>query len=369
MNSAIGGRVRGLIDSVSPRVTQAALSEQIEMTPDALSRALNGTRGFAASELARISERFNVSMYWLATGQEDPGRTLLAARHEYDHETGTHKRVDLERSLGAREAIELVYRQAFPEPARPDPLPFRTAAELRALLGQDFAPNFAERIEQLAGIDVVRIEGLHSDLSLVVSGRRCIALQPTPNWFYQNWSMAHELGHLVLGDQTDPERLGAGTEPAANRFAAELLLPEAQMRSVDWTRLTPEEFAKLLWQWGVSTKSIEVRLRSLHIRPSAELAELLTQTTQSVLRRHLQLQPTKNLFSDEMGDRMQAASTRRFPGELLDAHSRGVAEGRLHAGSLAWMLGVEESQIELGREAEVSAVGADDLAELLGLSR
>ncbi|RGE21972.1 ImmA/IrrE family metallo-endopeptidase [Leucobacter sp. wl10] len=250
MTSSVGDRVKGLIRAAQPQLTQAAVAAQVEMTPDTLSRALNGSRGFAASELARVSEVFGISMYWLATGKEDPRRSLLAARHEYDHETGLHKRVDLEKSAEAREAIELVYQQGFPEPAELVPLRVRTPEEMRAALGSGFVIDFADRIERELEIDVLRFEGLHTALSLIVAGRRCIALQPSPNWFYQNWSLAHELGHLILGDQTDPEQVAASTESAANRFAAELLLPETEMRSIEWQTLQAEGLAELLWEWG-----------------------------------------------------------------------------------------------------------------------
>lgn len=367
MTSAIGERVKGLIHSAQPQLTQAAVAAQIEMTPDAFSRALNGARGFAASELARLSEYFGVSMYWLATGREDPGRALLAARHEYDHEAGLHKSADLEKSSEAREAIELVYQQGFPDAKPISPLPVRTPEDVRTALGEGFVFDFADRVEQKLGIDVVRFEGLRTALSLVIAGRRCIALQPSPNWFYQNWSLAHELGHLVFGDQTSLERVTTNGERSANQFAADLLLPEATMRSIDWTRVQAHELAELLWQWGVSTKSVGFRLSTLRLESSALVSELLTQTTQAVIRRHYS-PGSRSVFSDEMGDRMQAASTRRFPGELLEAHSRGVEAGRLHVGSLAWMLGVAEDEIEPLREEVTVAIESDELARLLGHS-
>ncbi len=55
-----------------------------------------------------------------------------------------------------------------------------------------------------------------------------------------NWTIAHELGHIYLGHKTDGKR----EQSEADRFAAELLLPEAVIRFLDCSRgerVTPEE--------------------------------------------------------------------------------------------------------------------------------
>jgi len=51
--TTIGSRVRSAMQGAG--MQQKQLAERVGMTPDALSRALNGQRGFAALELADIA--------------------------------------------------------------------------------------------------------------------------------------------------------------------------------------------------------------------------------------------------------------------------------------------------------------------------
>ena len=85
--ATIGDRARTAMRSAGFR--QKQLAERVGMTPDALSRALNDQRGFAAVELAAIATELNADVHELITGFPDPHRLVLSARHSYDHETGT----------------------------------------------------------------------------------------------------------------------------------------------------------------------------------------------------------------------------------------------------------------------------------------
>ncbi|HCT63896.1 MAG TPA: hypothetical protein DIC60_01225 [Lachnospiraceae bacterium] len=48
------------------------------------------------------------------------------------------------------------------------------------------------------------------------------------NYARRNWSIAHEIGHIYLGHKTD----GPQEEIEANFFAAQLLMPEAVLRTI-----------------------------------------------------------------------------------------------------------------------------------------
>jgi Zn-dependent peptidase ImmA (M78 family)/transcriptional regulator with XRE-family HTH domain len=77
------------------------------------------------------------------------------------------------------------------------------------------------------------------------------------------WSVAHELGHLVMHH---PIKAFAGDlEDQANRFAAELLLPEAGIRSELSTPLTFEKLAILKGKWRVSMQSLIRRAKDLAV--------------------------------------------------------------------------------------------------------
>src|SRR5699024_7372806 len=126
------------------------------------------------------------------------------------------------------EDIQLAYGQAG------DVLESRSlpsgVEEVRSLLHPDFVRRFIEHLGAIE-VDVVRLDEVANDYSFTVESRSVIVLNATGNWFRENWSLAHELGHLALGhvgvlaveDRTVPE------EGAANAFAAELLLPETRL--------------------------------------------------------------------------------------------------------------------------------------------
>lgn len=86
------------------------------------------------------------------------------------------------------------------------------------------------------------------------------------------FNVAHELGHLLMHE--DQAHGDLQIEREANQFAAELLLPEAVMRTIlppriDWSRL-----ARLSTEWGVSVKSLVYRGQELGIysEPTARRA-------------------------------------------------------------------------------------------------
>jgi hypothetical protein len=138
---------------------------------------------------------------------------------------------------------------------------------------------------------VIRVPGLSTDYSLTIGGRGVILLVSTSNWFRNNWSAAHELGHLALGHRAERNDEQANEGPV-DTFAAALLLPGDLMWSVDW-------------------KSVD----------NSGLAEFVWGTTDPTMRR-------------------EAESTRcRFPLRLLSDLARRVEAGQADPAALAWMFG------------------------------
>ncbi|MCM3883985.1 XRE family transcriptional regulator [Frankia sp. R82] len=365
---SIGERVLEQISQARPGARQQDIAREIDMTPDAFSRALNDRRAFSSIELARLADLLGADLHWMITGRADPYRLVVAARHTFDHATGR-------RDVPAREAdqrlladIALAYRQAYPEPRlapqtlAPPPLP-SGPREIRAVLGDDFVRPFAERLEARLGIGVVRLPGLSTAYSLSIGGHRVIVLPGTGNWFRENWSLAHELGHLVLGHHEDgaSEAESNRRESAANAFAADLLLPRELLVQVEWASLDSAGLADMVWQRGVSIDALARRLNAVHGELPTLVGEWAGQKTQRLLRRHWE----SRTGEDEITLRMQAAARRRFPLELTEAHLAGIATGALGKETLAWMLGVDPDEVEVDMPS-APEVNVDDLVEVLG---
>ena len=360
MNPSIGQRVLGALPEGTP---QKEIARQVGMTEDAFSRALRGQRGFSALELARLAEVLDQDIHLLITGEPDPNRLVVSGRHNFDKETWTRSIDGEQGDKPILSDVLLAYRQAEAvyslEPSRvPEDL-----ASAREALGEGFVRPFIERLAAL-GIDTVRLPGLSTAYSLQIGSRDVIVIPETGNWFKENFDLAHELAHLVLGHEgvmAVEGREVSREEAAANQFAAELLLPEPELRDIDWSGLSSHELAALIWQWGVSTYTVKVRLENLRLPVPPETRSLLDLSTQRLLRRYWkQSEP-----GDPITERMTRASARTFPSWLKDAHLEGVALGKLQKGTLAWMLGVDPETLEVD-EPSVPTMSDSDLMSLLG---
>lgn len=362
-NDEIGRRVRESLGGA----TQYEVATAVGMTPDAFSRSVNGQRAFSSVELAAIADALDVSVYWLVTGKPDPANTRVAARHLYDRDSHTRSVPDFERDRETLESVVLAYAQAYPD-GNPNAGSWSVPdnpADLRRILGDSFVLPFIERIEGRLGVDVVRLPELSHNYSMVTSDFAVIAIRATGNWFYENFSLAHELGHLSAGELD-----GEGTtadEASANAFAAELLLPEDCLRKMDWD-VAPEEVADRLWRWGVSCDTLANRIDYLELGlPSSIMDKLRSLTTQGFLRRywHAPENPGGEPV-DRITERMEQAAARRFPHHLEVAHVARITDGRVGSKTLAWILGVREATLGL-ESTQPRPVDDQVLAQALGL--
>jgi len=101
-------------------------------------------------------------------------------------------------------------------------------------------------------------------------GRPVIRLRASDALVRQRFSCAHELGHLFLhgeGHHFRDDNATLGTDPkevAANRFAADLLMPANWVQELNWPEIDLVGSAR---SFGVSQAAMEVRLRSLRMIP------------------------------------------------------------------------------------------------------
>lgn len=351
---AIGERIRS---RMTPGLSQRQLATHVGMTPDALSRALNGQRGFASVELAKIADVLGEDVYWLITGQKDPLRVNVAARHAWDALRFQRVNPGRESDEEILENVVRVYREAYPEgPPSSEDLP-TGPDDVRRMLGDGFVRPFAAVVERRLGIDVVRVPNLSTDYSMRIGDRGVILLASTPNWFRGNWSLAHEIGHLALGHHASSAEAEQNERPA-DAFAASLLLPSALVRSVDWATVDGPTLARFLWASGVSTEVLRHRLSNLRIGVSDRVQGWLREPTQRLLRAHVRVLASADGWGDPLADREQDSSARRFPLGVLAALRERVEAGDADPHLLAWVLDVPVDEIDFpepDEEAEADA--------------
>ena len=211
----------------------------------------------------------------------------------------------------------------------------RAAARARAALGEDFVSCFYDRVESALGVEVIVVPLRGDGYSLTLGGHKVIVLAATGHWFRSNFTLAHELGHLLV--EGIPPQDGKTAENVANAFAADLLMPVEIIRTIDWAQAKAATVARVIWDLGVSTQALEVRLRFLGIAPGNEARSALAMSTEALLRGS----PAPTVAPPAaVTARMEYSARRRFPERVVTGLRRAVADGRAPRASLSWVLGL-----------------------------
>jgi Zn-dependent peptidase ImmA (M78 family)/DNA-binding XRE family transcriptional regulator len=141
--------------------------------------------------------------------------------------------------------------------------PLLVASRTRALLGySDEEPigNLTRRLERI-GVTVVKAslpsEGVfgYSTWTNEKVPRPLIALNHNQTPYKLRWTLAHELGHLVLGHEYE-SLLPDEAEEQADAFAGELLAPTSQLRQDLKAGTTLSALSYLKTKYGVSISGL-----------------------------------------------------------------------------------------------------------------
>ena len=278
--SAAGLSLRDLQARIGDRVTAQAIGkyERNEDVP-------------SSSVLIALSDGLGVSLDYLAGDQ-----SMVLEGVEFRKKQITSKKQQAQVEAQALHLIEryLMVEEILALPSaewdkpRGSPYPVRelgdvdrAAASLREHwnLGIDPIPNLIELLEE-RGIKVLVLDSADNIDGLAAQVRRSrgepvrvIVIRKGVHGERQRFSLAHELGHMVMDIEGD-EKLA---EKAAHRFAGALLMPAEALwsnvgthrNSIGWSEL----FA-LKKLFGVSIQAITYRCRDLGIFP-ASLSERL----------------------------------------------------------------------------------------------
>lgn len=149
------------------------------------------------------------------------------------------------------------------------------------------------KLARSRGARIVRVSGNEADIDgfLYREGEKVvIGVNRDQARVRQRFTIAHELGHLLLHDHGQvyvdrgfrvrlrSGRSGEGTdleEMDANRFAAELLMPidflrkDLANREFDWA--DDDGLRALAKRYGVSTQALAIRLNGLGYTPAVEI--------------------------------------------------------------------------------------------------
>ena len=322
----------GLVERVRELITRSGASQGdfariIGLDDSKLSKALGGSRRFSSLDLANIADTQKVTVDWLLTGQQ-PVLARSAAG-------------------GARQAIEQADEIAelrenaaligFAQPWRPVTVQIGDggwAEQGRALAeaalqrvheaGYDGTEaDLATVVEEAFGADVaVTASGPGFDGLSVSSGDVTLILLTTTTMpARQRFTLAHELGHLLAGndqemlhldpDVDDSARRDDTAEVRANAFAEAFLMPAGAMAEAVSGHLDRSGFVRLVGDRRVSPRVLARRLADLGLIDAGEHEEYRSMTTAQAAG----LGDWSRAFSQAM----DAASRERAPGLLRSA--------------------------------------------------
>jgi Zn-dependent peptidase ImmA (M78 family)/transcriptional regulator with XRE-family HTH domain len=221
--------------------TQADLADLVGLDRTAIVKIEAGTRKVSATELVAIASALERPIDWFVV--ESPAAVI--SRRRDPAVGGFSRRLDLALERIARDVAFLVDRGVLARPerdaVRDAPKSFQDAENLahstRVEAGQPDGPllDLQAVCERLGLLAFSLAPGPDAgDAAYVEVGDLGVAIiNGTTEPGRRRFSLAHELGHHLVGDAYEPEpRLGAAdTERMFNVFAAHFLMPRSAVQS------------------------------------------------------------------------------------------------------------------------------------------
>ena len=139
-----------------------------------------------------------------------------------------------------------------------------------------FADLSGEERDEVAAVGHYGLSSLTGE-----NGRPTIGYFPSSG-DRQRFTLAHELGHLVMHCVTMP---GVDQEKESDRFAGALLMPESAARRVLNQAMTLRDFAVVKAEWGISIQALVMRAFHLELIGSERRVSLYKQISARGWRR------------------------------------------------------------------------------------
>ena len=353
-------RVRDLIQASG--LSQRDFALRIGLDDSKLSKSLGGTRRFSSLDLARIAEACDVTVDWLITGEEPP---LALAARTTGGSAGAAIKAAKRYSTLRSDITALGYSQPWRAPSvdfaegtwakQGERLAAAAAAVITKAGHTIEGANLPELVEQVFGADVAAVE-LGSDFDgIAVSSPevKLVVLATSHVPARQRFTLAHELGHLLSGDDQevhldrdvyDKTQSKDPSEQRANAFAAALLMPAERLaQAVGTTGLTETAFATLACELAVSPLALAIRLLKLRLIDSGSCD------------RYTRISAAKaaNLAGrgEELARRTVAAATPRAPGLLVRDTYAAYEAGKSTLRPYAALIGVETDALRNALES------------------
>lgn len=361
--TSIADRVRDVIQASG--LSQRDFGARIGLDESKLSKSLKGTRRFSSVDLARIAELSGRTVDWFVTGA-DPQLTVAARTS--DGNAAEVLRIARRYGGMRTDMIALGFAQPW-QPISVDlengtyraqgyRLAEAASARLAAADIPRWGPGFLDAVESAFGVDICVAEigaGQKFDgLAVSADGVKLIVLITSAVPARQRFTLAHELGHLLAGDDQgihlDEDIFGPAqrrdpSEQRANAFAAAFLMPEATLReAVEAGGFGKATFAELVCDLVVSPSALAYRMLDLRLIDSGLCDDYcrLTAAKAAALAGR----------SADYSRQVIAARTTRPPGLLVRDTYAAYEQGLATLRPYATLAGLDEAGLQAALESD-----------------
>lgn len=365
--SSIPDRVREVIRTSG--LSQHAFGQRIGLDDSKLSKSLSGARRFSSLDLARISELCGVTVDWLITGEELP---LVMAARTTGGSAGDAISAAKRYSTLRSDIADLGHPQPW-DPVDADVgrgtyyeqghrLAEAALARLSAVGRAITEPDMCALVESVFGVDVAVVDLDRDFDGLATSSEavKLILLATSYVPYRQRFTLAHELGHMLAGDDQglhldeDVFDTGQAKDPSerrANAFASAFLMPEQALRdAVGTAGLTEERFAGLAVELMVSPSALAYRLQNLRLIDAGACDRFKTISGAKAA----QLAGRGEAFAH----RVTEAGTPRPPGLLVRDTYAAYESGAATLRPYADLIGVDVDELREALEADSGGMDA-----------
>lgn len=270
-------------------LTKRELADRVGVSAQAVGQWESDVATPRSENVADLARSLHVDPRFFAAGR--PHKRLDTAEAHF-RSLRSMRASDRARSLATVEQVweltcALEHYVQLPEPNLPAVpagiSPAEAARMVRQLWGQQRGP-FRHLVATAESNGVVIVHA-HLDyiervdaFSAVVAGRPIVVTtqRRSRNVFDHRFSSAHELAHLLLHSDDDPDQSAETAllhtrEQEADAFAAELLTPAAELRSLLPERMDLAALDRLSRDWGVEVASLVRRMSELRVVSDATM--------------------------------------------------------------------------------------------------
>lgn len=244
-------------------------------------------------DILSLAKAFGVSGRWLIKGPEVKDRLVAAARCRDEVnavsaiESVAHY-MELANALddaNKPEPGDSLTLKAQESTGSPRVWGERVACEIREEWDVPSGPlhDLPSLIEDHTGI-LVALQPLPDNVDGIAvrdpeTGHALIAVSTRCTWERQRFTVAHELGHILAGDQrveTVTGSTNSRTETRANEFARNLLVPAPDLRRRTETngQWTAAHVAQVAWEYQVSPTVVAIQLSRHGMAPDSLVQEV-----------------------------------------------------------------------------------------------